>query len=305
MARLPISDTLTLTQNNIYILPSRAGLMLAATLLVLLVASINYQLNLGYLLTFLLAGSVVIGMHVSHSTLRALQLSVAAPPAQFLGAGATFDVTLVNLRRSVRYGIGLAVLDEALLGHWAWTDVPAQGMCTVRIAFQPARRGRQRLPAVNAETRYPLGTFRVWSVWRLAAQVLIYPAVEPNAPPLPGGQSLHAGAAASARRSTDEFDGVRAYQRGDPFKRVVWKKAARTGALVSRDESWLQREQLWLDFQATGTTGTEARLSRLCAWVLQAQAQGLSYGLRLPGLTIAPANGDAHRQRCLEALALF
>ncbi len=305
MARLPITDTLTLAQNNIYILPSRAGLMLGATLLVLLVASINYQLNLGYLLTFLLAGSAVIGMHVSHSTLRALQLSVSAPPAQHMGGGASFDVTLTNRRRSTRYGIGLAVLNEALLGHWAWTDVPAQGMCSVRIAFQPRRRGRHRLPALNAETRYPLGTFRVWSVWRPAAHVMIYPAIEPSPPPLPFGGSHRAGAAASSQPSNDEFDGVRAYRRGDSLKHVVWKKAAKTGELITREATPLQREELWLDFSATGLIDTEDRLARLCAWLLRAEAQGLDYGLRLPGQRIAPASGPAHRQRCLEALALF
>jgi hypothetical protein len=30
----------------------------------------------------------------------------------------------------------------------------------------------------------------------------------------------------------------------------------------------------------------------------------LDYGLRLPGLVIAPAGGEAHKRRCLEALAL-
>ena len=51
--------------------------------------------------------------------------------------------------------------------------------------------------------------------------------------------------------------------------------------------------------------GTEEKLSRLTRWVLDAHASGLSYGLRLPGKKIEPANGDAHRQKCLEALALF
>jgi hypothetical protein len=72
VARGRRSDTLELTQRNVYIVPTRAGWMLGATLLVLLVASINYQLNLGYLLTFLLAGSVAVGMHVCHATLRGL-----------------------------------------------------------------------------------------------------------------------------------------------------------------------------------------------------------------------------------------
>ena len=62
LSRRPPSDTLELTQRNVYIVPTRAGWTLGATLLVLLIASINYQLNLGYLLTFLLAGSVAVGM---------------------------------------------------------------------------------------------------------------------------------------------------------------------------------------------------------------------------------------------------
>jgi hypothetical protein len=37
--RLPRSDTLTLTQRNVYILPTRAGWMLAFTLLLLLVGT--------------------------------------------------------------------------------------------------------------------------------------------------------------------------------------------------------------------------------------------------------------------------
>ena len=59
-ARLPRADTHELTQRNVYILPTRAGFMFALTLLTLLLASINYQLNLGYVLTFLLAGSGVV-----------------------------------------------------------------------------------------------------------------------------------------------------------------------------------------------------------------------------------------------------
>jgi uncharacterized protein (DUF58 family) len=39
--------------------------------------------------------------------------------------------------------------------------------------------------------------------------------------------------------------------------------------------------------------------------VLDAQAAGMSYGLRLPGVTLPVATGDAHRERCLQALALF
>src|SRR6478735_4459597 len=85
LTRRPPSDRIELTQRNVYIVPTRAGWMLGATVLVLLIASINYQLNLGYLLTFLLAGSVTVGMYVCHATLRGLAMHLKQPDAQFAG----------------------------------------------------------------------------------------------------------------------------------------------------------------------------------------------------------------------------
>lgn len=306
LERLPATDTTVLTQRNVYILPTGAGWMLALTLLVLLVASINFQLNLGYLLTFLLAGSAVAGMHVCHATLRGLSLHLKPPEPHFLGQGATLEVQLSSERATPRLSIALAVHGSA---HWAWTDVPAQGTASVRVAFTPARRGLHPVPLLTAETRYPLGTFRVWTVWRPASQVLVYPAPEPGAPPLPPGEPRAGGTGSAPTQGTGEFEGVRGYRRGDPLRLVVWKKAAQalasgSDALVSRDAQQSQRHELWLDAQRTGLADPEARLSRLTAWVLQADRLGLDYGLRLPGLEIAQGSGTAQRLRCLEALAL-
>ena len=110
-SRLPLTDTLVLTQRNVYILPTRAGWMLAITLLVLLIASINYQLNLGYLLTFMLAGAAIVGMHVCHGNLRGLTMHLASPNAQFAHTTVQFDVHLSHTRRTARPSIGLSLLD--------------------------------------------------------------------------------------------------------------------------------------------------------------------------------------------------
>jgi uncharacterized protein (DUF58 family) len=318
--RLPLSDHVTLTQRTVYILPTRPGLMLGTTLLTLLVASINYQLSLGYLLTFLLAGSALVGMHVCHGTLRGLAMNVIAPAAQHAGATALFDVKFTNSRQSTRYGIGLRILkpqdaagrqgrrvSAGSAPDWAWTDVPAQGSSVLQVAFTPALRGLHRLPTLTAETRFPLGTFRVWTVWRPAAHILVYPAPEINPPPLPAGEPLSGGTASAARaHRSGEFDGVRAYRRGDALKRVVWKKAAKGDGqgLVVRDTQHAQRHELWLDLAQAGTGGIEQKLSRLCAWVLRADQMGLDYGLRLPAVDIPPGSGEVHKRQCLEALAL-
>ena len=299
-SRIALRDSTVLTQRNVYILPTRAGWMMALTLLVLLVASINYQLNLGYVLTFLLAGSALIGMHICHGTLRGITMHLIAPDAQFAGAGVPIGIQMASLSRSVRYGIGLAVWGS---GHWSWTDVPAQGSTKVQVSFTPAHRGLHRVPTLTAETRFPLGTFRVWTVWRPAAQVLVYPAPEAHPPPLPPGEPRAGGAASTQKQTTGEFDGVRAYRRGDPLKLVVWKKVAKADELVSRDAQQTQRFELWLDLANT-TGDLETRLSRLCAWVLLAERQQLRYGLRLGGTEIVPNSGEAHKRACLQALAM-
>ena len=304
--RLRPTDSYMLTQRNVYILPTRPGFMLAGTLLVLLVASVNYQLNLGYLLTFMLAGSAVVGMHLCHGTLRGITLHLIAPNPEFMGNNVVLDINISSEKRATRHGIGVTVLGAEA---WAWTDVPPQGSANLQIAWRAPRRGLQSLPALTAETRFPMGTFRVWTVWRPAAQLLVYPTPEVFAPPLPPGEPRARGAAAKAGGGSGEFDGVRAYRRGDPLKTIVWKKAAKalaTGSsdLVSRDDQQNQGFELWLDYTATGMADKEARLSRLCAWVLQADRQALLYGLRLPGREIAPGNGEVHQRQCLEALAL-
>ena len=246
-------------------------------------------------------------MHVCHATLRGLTLHLQPPQPQFLGQGATLQVKLTSARKTPRHAVELAVQGS---GQWAVTDVPAEGSARVQVAFAPLQRGLQPVPVLSAQTYFPLGTFRVWTVWRPAAQVLVYPAPEVPAPPLPQAQAVageHSGALAP---EAVEYDGVRPYRRGDPLQRVVWKKAAQalaTGsdALVSRDtQPASARQALWLAPEHTGLPDPEARLSRLTAWVLQADRLGLEYGLRLPGTTVPPGSGSAQRLRCLEALAL-
>lgn len=299
-SRLPLADSITLTQRNVYILPTRAGLMLGVTLLVLLVASINYQLNLGYLLTFLLAGCALVAMHVSHGNLRGLTMHLPAPDAVFTGATAQFVINLQNSQRRARHAIALTVHHA---DQWVWTDVAGTASARVHLAWQPPRRGLHRLPTLVAQTLFPLGTFRVWTLWRPAAQLLVYPKPEPHPPPLPVGQ-LHKGNSSRRSLQPGEPDGLRAYRRGDALKTIFWKKVARTGDLVSRDSLAMQQHDCWLERAHTGLGHPEQQLSRLCAWVLLADQQGLRYGLRLGQQDIAPDHGPAHLQRCLRALAL-
>ena len=306
-ARLPRTDTQTLTQGNVYILPTRAGWMFGFTLIVLLLASVNYQLNLGYVLTFLLAGSGVVSMHITHGTLRGLTLHLRPVSPAFAGDPAVLDVVMNN-PGTARFGIGLRIL-EAPDATLAWINVPAGGQATSHVSFVPAQRGRHEVPTLSAETRFPLGLFRAWTVWRPEARLLVYPKLEVGAPALPAARPIAGGTTQSRSSEGGEIEGVRAYRRGDPLKLVAWKKAAQaleTGAeLVSRDTSVAARHELWLDWTACGSLAPEERLSRLAAWTIAAARAGTDYGLRVPGIELAPTSGEAQQRRCLETLALW
>ena len=307
MARSPRTDNLLLTQRNIYILPTRAGLMYGFTLAVLLVASINYQLNLGYLLTFLLAGSGAVSMHLTHNTLRGLTLHLRPPSPAFAGRTALIDVVLSS-PGPARYGIGLrlqAARPEALVHG----DVPAGGEARMHLGFEPATRGRHDLPTVCVETRFPLGLFRAWALWRPAAQLMVYPRPEEPASPLPAATAVAGGPLRSRTTGSGEFEGVRQYRRGDPLKTIVWKKAAQAlasgGELVTRDSTTQTQQQLWLDWHAAGSGGPDSRLSRLTAWVIEADRRDAAWGLALPGVEVPIGQGETQRRRSLEALALW
>jgi uncharacterized protein (DUF58 family) len=103
-----------------------------------------------------------------------------------------------------------------------------------------------------------------------------------------------------------ELDGVRAWRRGDSLRQVLWYKVARSGELVSRETTSELSRELWLDWQAARAAGSvEQRLSRLTAWVLAAERQGLVYGLRLPGTDSTPDRGELQQRKLLQQLALW
>lgn len=304
--RLPLTDTWTLTQGNIYILPTKAGLVFAFTLLLMLLASINYQLNLGFALTFLLAGCGLVSMHLTHGTLRGLSFHLRPTQAVFAGDTARLDVVVTNPGRQ-RHAVALHFDDRTRHGHsWAWMDLPEQGQTVAQLALVPARRGPMRVPTLLIETGFPFGLFRAWSLWRPSAEVLAWPRPEQPAPPLPAGIGTGDDHRPSARRQEGaELDGVRAWRRGDTLRQVLWKKVARSGELVSRDTAGTSSRDVHLDWLATQGLEAEARLSRLAAWVLAAEQEGHRWRLQMPGRDLPAGQGEAQRRAALDALALW
>lgn len=289
-----------LTQRRVYILPTGYGFTFAFALFLMLIGSINYTLGLGYLLTFSLAGMGLVSMLHSFRNLAHLVVRPGRVEPVFAGGDAKFELLVENPSRHDRFAL-LVVRDASVVD----CDIPAQRTERVRIAVPAPRRGSLALGRVTLESRYPLGLFRVWSYVQPDASAIVYP--RPDESDLPGAQvTPDRGEAVSAGGGSDDFSGLRPYQRGDSPRHVAWKAAERGGTLLTKFFSGHGAAELWLRWdELPAALDVEAKLSRLTRWILEADAGGIAFGLDIPGVRIAPALGDAHRETCLTRLALF
>jgi uncharacterized protein (DUF58 family) len=296
----PEPGTVFLSQRRVYILPTRQGLTFCLALLVILLGAINYNLSLGYLLTFLLASLGLVSILHTFRNLAHLYVSPGRVEPVFAGDSARFHLHMENRGRHDRFSI---VLTRE--GASALCDVPARDSSMVMLAVPAARRGLLALGRVTIDTRFPLGLLRAWSYVAPDLSCLVYPKPDvshlpPPAPEADSGDTVTLGS------GTDDFHGLRLYQASDSPRHIAWKAVARGGPVITKQFTGRAAAQLWLDWNSLPRDmGTEARLSRLARWVLLADAQGFAWGLRLPGLEIELGQGEGHRLACLRELALY
>lgn len=302
-ARTPEPMPIVLHQRRILVLPTGAGLAFALALLVMLVASINYQLSLGLALCFLLAGVGTVSIVHTFRNLHRLRIETGPCAPVFCGSDACFELIVTNPQSVRRPALRLRTQHTS-----AGFELPPLASTRVALHHPMARRGRWPLGRTIIETSWPLGLVRAWSPCMPALDCLVYPAAEHPAPPLPGTGDAPAIRAARDDMAADgdDFAGLRAHRDSDSPRHVAWKVFARGGPLMTRHYHQAQGEELTLAWQALpGALDDEARLSRLTAWVLEAERLQRRYALHLPGCQIAASSGARHRQHCLHALALY
>ncbi len=293
---------------RIYILPTRHGYAFVLALCAMLLGAINYSNGLAYALTFLLASLALVSMLHANRNLAGLKFGVSAPKPAFAGSAARFYLTLDNRGQSARYALNFRYRYDpeasSKLDGVHHTDCTADTVAREVIEAPAIQRGFQPLGDVVLSTRFPFGLFRAWCPLKINAECLIYPRPE-------GRQPLPACAAGGIRESglqgigRDDFAGFRDYVPGDSPRQIHWKAVAREQGFPVKLFSGANAGDLLLRFEDVEANYTEARLSQLCRWVLDADAGGFRYGLSLPGAEIAPSSGEAHRHACLKALALF
>jgi len=302
---IPSSQELILNRHRIYIIPNKTGLVYALLLLTIFITSINYNLNLGYALVFLLISCGWLGINFTFRNLSGIGLTASSSPAVYQGELAHFGVHLNNRSKQARYAILIGFTKTSL----QLIDIPELGSHRLTLATTTMQRGWMACPRIRVQTSFPYGLLTAWSYWNTTQKILVYPTPEQNPPPLPYTAEGASGLELSA--GNDDFSGVRNYQIGDTLKQLAWRQMARlstTGndVLISKHFEGGQQKICVLDFAALPEhLGVEQKLSRLCAWLHIAEQQQVSYAFKLGHLQYGQNFGEDHQSACLTALALF
>ena len=298
--RQPEPGTIFLRQQRVYILPTRPGLAFAMALIVMLIGSINYNLSLGYILTFLLASMALVAILHTFRNLVHLHITPGRVEPVFAGEIAWFELFVENRSGYDRCSISLWHQGKA-----THCNVASGRGTTVSVPVAAQQRGWLAPGRITVDTRFPVGLLRAWSYIQPDMRCLVYPKPDDGLlpPPEPSGG---AGEERVAGGGSDDFAGLRPYHTSDSPRHIHWKAAAKGRGLQTKVFSGRAAAELWLDWnQLPANLDPESKLSRLTRWVLSADQDGLRYGLRLPGLERSPDAGESHRLACLRELALY
>lgn len=267
--------------------------------LAMLIGSLNYGANLGFALTFLLAGIGLVSMHHAHNNLLGIVTRFNAAQPVFAGETAEFHLELSNPGAEARYACQL-VHDE---NRSATVDIEPQASANLCLRIPALARGRLTINRFKLESRHPAGLLRAWTVAHLELTCTVYPKPAPPGVPLP--QSLADGTTqAGDGQGEADFAGLRDYHPGDPTRRIAWKSYARTRDLVVKEFAGAGAAPCMLRLTDVPGTNNEDRISQVTRWCLDAHEAGIPFGVELPHRTIPLGTGRGHLHRCLEALAL-
>lgn len=300
-SRISAKPKVTLNRRIIYILPTRNGLMFIFASGLVFVAAINYAVSLAFGLAFLMVSIFILAILYSFNNLNQLQLAGLSSPPVFCGEKACFKIQLKRKSGRSHEALELNYLD----GHTTFYDLLKNDLGVAEVFTEAAQRGILKAPLLRITTYFPLGLCRAWSVVDLDQQCIVYPK------PIAFSIADIQGGSANEEESnfvvagSEDFYGLREYVPGDSLKQVAWKNVARGQGMQLKEFVDYVDSKTWLNWDMFHGFSSEEKLSRLCFCVLKLDRAGTPFGIKIPGLELAPNSGMEHKVKILRALALF
>jgi len=297
-SRMPIADTIKLEQRSTYILPTKAGMLMAGVVLLMMIGATNYQNNLAFMLTFMIASIGLVSILFTFNNLQGLLFKAGATKSVYVGESLAVIIHVMSQSGQSHMTIGAGFSKEKLF----FVDVDGANGNQFNLSIPVNKRGWFYLPRIMATSSFPFGLLRVWTWFKFASPILIYP--QPIEPPINGDQKgSDEDESQSPISGIDDLYGLKTYQPGDSLSRVDWKALARERGLFTKEFVSYQSQDFIFDWNDFSSANDELKLSYLCYLVKQASHCNYEYALRLPNVRIDKNSGENHQVKCLRALA--
>lgn len=294
-----------ITAGKLQIRLTTTGAIAAALVLAAGIVAVNSGNNLLYLVVANLLAAIALSGLLGHHNLRRVALRLIPPDEAWAGRPVSIRAELANRGRMMSAFL-LALGENPGASAATVLEIPPGKAAEVVLTLTFTTRGVQPWPVQSVTSEFPFGLIRRGGLVRSPGLCLVYPA--PLAVPWEIAEAAEREGELMSRPDPGtggDHRGLRDYVPGDRLSRVHWSSWLRLRRLQTKEFESEGAPPALYRFNTMPGPGTEDRLSQLAWLVRTGLRRGRSVGLVLPGETILPGTGAAHRRRLLAALALF
>lgn len=259
-------------------------------------AAINTANNLLYLLLGMLLSLILVSGVMSDLGLRGLTVVRRLPPRAQVGRPHLVEIEVYNHKARVpSYAIEI---EDLRAGQ------PADKRCfflkisphSAQIAAYrrtPARRGRDHHVGFRVATRFPFGLFEKSRELAAAAELVIYPAVDPvRLPPQQNGRTI-GGYSTLGRGSGDEILGLRPMREGEDPRDIYWKRSyGKEIVLRERASETRENTHFTIDTSHPGKTPDPTWSERFEARIREVASRAVAHLQRGDQVVIQTTQGE-------------
>jgi uncharacterized protein (DUF58 family) len=299
------------------------GIVYVLVTLFLAVGAINSQNNLLFAALGLAIGGLLVSGIISGACLLGARIEREPLPHASVGRPLTVSYTVTNTNRFLP-AFGLCITEVPTAGPCGWEAafpaprafVPYVGPGrTVRVeaTVVPRRRGRVEFGPVRGWTTFPFGLTRKSVTFEQKSTGLVRPleiALRPAALADLSSAAPHGDGAERRPGHGQEYFALREYTPGDNPRRISWRRSARTGDLIVRQDAVPAPRRLWVVVQPILPGGQPAqgpaleRAVALAAAIVRAALSAeMAVGLLAPNVLRPPRIGPRHAEALLCDLA--
>lgn len=301
--RIPANSQQQLTNRNIFIFPTRFGLLFLGFVLLLFIMGTNYKNNLILLVSYLMASLFVISIFHSFFNMLGLKVEVKQSVSGIVGDIAYITLNLHSNR--ARYHIN-AYFNGFSAKPPSIDCLPNQ-LSPLTVELPLTQRGLISPPRIIIQSYFALGLIRTWTRLDFGTQVLAIPKPRKTTVIVSKNLQSSSGKAALLQRGemNDEFQQLKPYLTGDTLAHVSWKHLAKGLGMLTKEYYSEQGDDCWLNIVDIQQSNIEQKLEVLVYWILEFEKSGQMFGLDLGVLKIAPSCGKDHIQQCLTQVACY